>query len=462
MKKFTTFLMATLFALASFAQNVEVVELWNHSARSAGELDPEFGEWEDGLAPDWMGGTTERGMTQFDGKVYIPSRNDGKKILVLDAQTGVLTNTINLPETVSGGTYPINSITVTMSGDLILGNLAGNTKAVAEGTTDPIGHFKVYRIELNATGTGYDNVTQIINWHNYGDDTYPQFRLGDNISFYGDIAAGANGYLLAAAASSPYVLRFDVTAGVVAENPVIIKLIESVPPTAEGADVNMGTSPYTFPVDENFFIVDGKDYYPSIYNMNGELVSGMTGETTMRQGNGNGAALFQFKDRDFLIANTTVWDTDPKNAFELFEVPSAVFSDAISIAVLPEDGLGIGAVINNTSFTYPVAVDVLPDEVLVYLMAPNSGIAAYKITIGTGTSVGETVADEVGFFPNPASDVVNFTNEMASVKVYDMSGKFVREFKNVIQINVSDLRGTYVIHAIDKQGNAIKKVLIVK
>ncbi len=457
MKRFTTFLMATLFAFASLAQNVEVEELWNDSRRSNGTFNPVTEEWEDGDAPDWMGSYTERGMTQFDGKIYIPSTNEGKKILVLDALTGSLTNTINLPEEVAGGARVINSIGVTESGDLILANLAGNTKS-----EDPAANFKVYRVVLNAPGTDYESVTEIINWGNLSEegDPYPTFRVGDQISFYGDISTGANGYLLAAVAGTPYVLRFDVTAGVVASEPVTITLANSVPAPAEGADVNLGISPYTSPISDTHFIADGKDLRPSIYDMSGEMVSGMTGETTVKQGGGNGAALFQLEGREFLIANTTIWNMDPKNAFELFEVPGNNFAEATSIGVLPEEGLGY--LNSNTTFTYPVAVDVLPNEVLLYLMANGSGIAAYKITIGTGTSVSENVADQVGFFPNPASDVVNFTNEMASVKVYDMSGKFVREFKNVIQINVSDLRGTYVIHATDRLGNAIKKVLIVK
>ncbi len=459
MKRFTIGVFACLFAMTTLAQNVVVEEVWNHSKRSAGSIDPITEVWMDGDAPSWMGGTTERGMTQFDGKIYIPSRKSGLQILVLDAQTGLLTNTITLPAEVAGGVYAINSIDVTDGGDLILGNLATNTQAVETGTENPVGHFKAYQIKLNATGDNYESVTEIIKWENYGDETYPGFRLGDAISFYGEIAAGSNGYLLAAGASSPYVLRWDVTAGVVATDPVIIKLATSFPAPAEGTDVNLATAPHTFPITSTLFMVCGNNLMPAIYNMEGEMITTFNGETMPLQGNGNGAAHFQLKGRDFVVANTTVWNKDPKNAFELFEVPGADFAAADSIAMLPVDGLGAAT---NTSFMYPVAVDAMAEMVYVYVMAPNNGIACYKVTIGTGTAINKNKADEVSFYPNPATEVVHFTKEMASVKLYDMSGKFVKEVNGVTQVNVSSLRGYYVILATDQQGNSLKKVLLVK
>ena len=459
MKRFTIGVFAFLFAMTSFAQNVEVEEVWNQSARANGAVDPITEEWMDGAVPDWMGNLTERGMTQFDGKVYIPSRNEGNKILVLDGQTGLLTNTIVLPAEVTGGTFAINSISVTTSGDLILGNLATNTQAVEEGTENPIGHFKVYQIKLNATGDNYESITEIIKWENVGDEAYPAFRLGDAISFFGDISEGANGYLLAAGANTAFVLKWDVTGGVVATDPVIIKLATSFPAPAEGTDVNLQTAPHTFPINASLFMVCGKDLMPAIYNMDGEMITTFNGEVMPLQGNGNGAVHFQLNSRDFLVTNSTVWNKDPMNAFELFEVPGADFAAADSIAMLPADGLGAAS---NASFVYPVSVDVMADMVYVYVMAPNNGIACYKVSIGTGTAIGENAADEVVIYPNPATEVLNFSQEMASVKVYDMSGKFVKEFTGVTQVNVSDLRGYYVIVATDIQGNTLKTKVLVK
>lgn len=454
MKKFTIGVLAALFAVTSFAQNVVVEELWNHSIQ------------EDGVAPDWINFVTERGMAYFNDKIYIPSLYQGeRKVLVLDAQTGLLSATIELPkeEYQLAGNRVINSIAVTESGDLLIGNLVNDTKSVNKNDV-PNGQFRVYQFALNAAGDNFLSMGHIIAWDNYGDDTYPSFTMGNYISFYGDIAPGKNGYLLTPVKDSPYVFKFDVTNGVVANDPVIIKLASSFPLPVEGEDVNLGNAPFASPINNELFIASGQDLMPAVYNMEGELISTMTGTYAVQDANGSGTEYFQFKGRDFLIANSTNWEQEdgPKNAFQLFEVPNIDLSAADSITMLPEDGLGFLEQ-NNYTNIYPIAVDVKSDHVLIYVYDPASGIAAYKMTIDSGTSISENKTDAIEFYPNPATDLINFTREMASIKIYDMSGKFVREFNSVTQINVSDLRGFYLIHATERSGNdAIKKLLILK
>lgn len=456
--------MSMLIAFAAFGQSdVVVEELWNDSKMANGYED--LGDWTDGDAPDWMGASTERGMTHVDGKIYIPSRKDGNQIVVLDALTGNHLTTIDLPATVDGGLFPLNSISRTASGDLVLGNLSADTKAVDADTGEPSDPFKAYHIELNASGDDVENVTTIIDWNNAdAGEEEPSYRIGDGIAFYGDIADGESGYLITANAGSNFVLRWDVVDGAFDAEPTVFQAKDSNPSPEEGSDVNLGTSPQCFPIDDDLVIIDGKDLFPAVYDMDGNMVTTF-GETTPIQGGGNGVGHFMLDQRSFVVASSTIWtlypEGSPENAFQLFELVDDQFQQADSIAMLPEEGLSSSGE-NNVTFTYPVAVDVVNDEAFIYVMAPNSGIAGFKVTIDESTGMPQTKASAVTVYPNPATDVVNFSEEMASVKIYDMSGKFVREVTNTSQINVSNLSGMYLLNAVDKQGNAVRKTIMIK
>ncbi|WP_010417273.1 T9SS type A sorting domain-containing protein [Anaerophaga thermohalophila] len=465
MKRFTTLMMVLFFFTAAFAQTEVVVEeLWNDSKYANGGEDPLLGVWADGDAPSWMGSTTERGMAQIDDKIYIPSRNGGSFIVVLDALTGSQLGTITLPtDPVSGGTFPINSIAKTASGNLLICNLAANTQAVEDPEADPVvptGQFKVYHIELNAAGDNYTNITTVVNWHNYGDTEHPAFRLGDGIAFYGDVADGSKGYLITAAASSDFVLRWDVTNGTFETDPTIFQLADSNPPPADGDPVNLGTAPQCFAYSDNLVIIDGKDLFPAVYDMTGQMIATF-GEQTPIQGNGNGVAYFTLEGRSFVVCSSTVWTTTPSNAFQLFELVNGNWEEAVSIAMLPAEGLSSSGV-SNSSFIYPVAVDVVGSEAYVYVMAANSGIAGFKVTLAEGTAIGDKPMSDISLYPNPATEVIHFSEEMVSVKVYDMTGKLVKEVLNTNRLEVSELKGIYLINAVDNKGNILRNKVVIQ
>lgn len=268
MKKIFTLLFAAFAVVALSAQTVMLTEVWHQSTRStATELVP--GVLTEGTPPAWMGGTSERGMVVANGKIYVASRKNGQEILVLSQADGSILNTIVLPteasagvDAVGGGTFPINSIAATGSGNLIVGNLAGNTQAVEENTTNPVGHFRAYHIGLNAEKSNYETITRIVNWHNVGGDVDQNFRAGDGIGFYGDVAAGKSGYLVVAPAGKNYILRWNVTDGTFTPDPMMYKVAD-----VEGTPVNFATAPQVSPVSDNLVIVDGNNLYPMAYDM---------------------------------------------------------------------------------------------------------------------------------------------------------------------------------------------------
>ena len=56
-------------------------------------------------------------------------------------------------------------------------------------------------------------------------------------------------------------------------------------------------------------------------------------------------------------------------------------------------------------------------------------------------------------YPNPTSDALNFSQETATIQIYDMSGKLMRKFNNTSRIRINDLSsGTYIVDYLDKTG----------
>ena len=466
MKKQFTLIIFACLAMAMSAQQVVLTEVWHNSMRStATDLG---GALLEGQVPAYMGSTTERGMAMANGKMYVASRNEGNKIVVIDQLTGNVDATITLPaDPVSGGVFAINSIDVTQSGNLIVANLVGNTQATDENSGDPTGFFKAYHIELNEAGDALVSVNNVVNWHNVGDAENPGFRLGDGIAFYGDVANNSTGYLVLAPAGKNYILRWNVTNGAFDTNPVFYKVAD-----VDGASVNFDTAPQVEPVNDNLIIVDGKNMFPIAYDMSSadpmalETVASFSGGVTPQTSNLNGVSYFEFKGRFFMVCVTNYWNGAlagvPINSFEAFEFTDGDWAQASSLGFLPKDGLSATTATKNVSFAYPCAVEVKQNEVSIGVLSANMGAAVYKLTLDGATAIGDREESTVDMYPNPATDVVNFTEEMTEVEVLDMAGKLVKRAYNTKQVNISALKGLYMVRATDKQGASMVKKLIVR
>ncbi|MEN8115481.1 MAG: T9SS type A sorting domain-containing protein [Bacteroidota bacterium] len=440
MKKIFTLLAIALLSIATYAQDVQLTELWNHSRSStATEVAP--GVWEDGVPPSWMTASawspTERGMVVVGDKVYVPSRKDGGQIiLVIDAATGDSLTKIDLPlDPVSGGIYSINAVAATASGDLVVSNLVTNSQGVdSVGNHLPSSYFKAYHVELDAEGTNYDTITNIISWNNVADTaTQPFFRIGDGMCFCGDIADGSSGYLATVSSTAGFILTWKVTDGTFEANPTIYQPATANPAPEEGSPVNFGTSPMCTPVSENLLIVDGGNLYPAVYDLASpdstaiEMLTTFGDSIKPRKPNGNGVDYFEFKGRQFIAAQTNVWlDVEgvPVNSFEVFELVDGDWEQAVSLGFVPENGLSRTTAMKNASFANPVSVDVQEDKAVIYVMSGNLGIAAYELTIGGGTDIPGliglyTFEDTEDLFANYATEVGVGTVKCDGVMKFD-------------------------------------------
>jgi hypothetical protein len=374
MRNFTFMFFFLLIGAIAFAQQPVVTPVWDNSAYGNADWSAGFPVGEE--IPEWMGGTTERGMTHYDGKLYIVSRNANPPVLVvLDAATGSHLSSMPIDTSVvKGGTFAVNDIAITPSGKILVANLATNTH---------VQPFKVYILEEDGEG-GLD-ATVLVEWNSQDSIDgveQPFHRLGDGFNFYGDVSAEEDGYVIVGdangAAVEPIVFRWDVQAGVAAADPTKIVLQEVYPAPVEGAIAKLGITPRTWPLNNDLFWADGHSTVPALYNMQGELISTFSGDVAPMTTGISGVAFFSFSGHDFILAPTSNHVIEPPAAFQLFLIPEAGAEEADSIAVLPERGLGKNT---NASYAAPLAVDVQADMVMMYIMSPNNGIAAYKLTM---------------------------------------------------------------------------------
>ncbi len=459
MKKFTLLATGILFCSVAFSQTATFTKVWDKSIIGSEVVDGE--DVTPGKVPSYMNAAseTERGMAFFDGKLYIPSRNGGNSIKVVDAQTGELIKSIDLStEAVfSGGTYLINDIVITESGNIVICNLS----------TAATSAFKVYLGALQADGNYvWSNIVEFLpNTRNYPGTATPfnGSRLGDGIGVFGDISATGDGYILTGDANSKCVFRFDVFGGVKVTDATSIIELKNVYPLATGATFSkLGTSPRFFPITEDLFYMDTQIFYPSLYDMQGEMQDKFAGAAKPLTTGICGVYSFNFKGTEFVVTPTTNHVTVPNAAFEVFAVPVSGLVDAKSMGVFPARGLGN---VSNTSYVAPVIADVLTDKVVLYAMSAKNGICAYEMTVNfTPTAVEDERATALEIYPNPAKDYVRVRSEVgiANIKVYSIAGSLVREVYNTAEVSVSGLRGSFIVHATDVNGNGVKQVVLVK
>ncbi|WP_167618100.1 T9SS type A sorting domain-containing protein [Maribellus sediminis] len=472
MKKIFTFLFLAALVITTSAQDVKLTEIWHHSTRSTA-TDLGGGTFLEGTAPEWMGATTERSMVTANGKMYVASRKNGMEIVIIDPATGEFMKAMSLTDTiVKGGLFPMNCVAATESGDLIVASLTTNTQAAdSTGAPLPSSSFKAYHITLTETDDSIASIETIIDWNNVGDTLTPSFRIGDGMTFYGDMADGTTGYLAVAAAGTDYILRWNATNGVMDQTPQMFRVATSNPAPAEGSAVNFATAPQVTPVSENLLIVDGNNLYPAVYDLASsdpmavEMVATFDTIVYPQTPNLNGCDYFEFKGRQFIVAVTAYWTTAyaaPPNSFEVFELINGDWAQAVSLGFVPADGLSATTATKNTSFAYPASVDVQQDTAFIYVMSANMGIAKYALSMVATGIQDDFTADQVNIYPNPATSVINFSKEMSTVQIFDISGRVAKEATNVSRMSVSELKGMYIVNATDSQGNRTIKKLIVQ
>jgi uncharacterized repeat protein (TIGR02543 family) len=408
-----------------------------------------------------------RGMAAKDGKMYFIDR-EHKRINVVDGTTGLKLAPITLASNIFyhttrnkantadssylAGTLQYNDIKKDNAGNILISNL----------TTSNAQPFQVWKIDL-ATGNGTLVVDEILKAN-------PDFAAAvvrfDAFGVYGDV--NTNGIIMAANASAMEAYKWTITNGVTSPAELII-----IATDAEGTFLtkmeNPGTAPQIFPVDENYFYLDGNATLPTLIDMNGNVVDGFYNvpktveDWSIGIGNKQGHnGLIEFDlggEHFFLMASTNTLGTPP-SAFRLFKWANAAkeFSGLESLWTLPAAGMGAAS---NPYRTAVPSVDV--DEVnkvaTLYLYTGENGYGVYEFKINAGSSVDKVNQSGVTISVTNRSIVASET--VARIEVYNTAGQRVGVATNVSTIAVPESRGVYLVNLTDNQGaRKVQKVVI--
>lgn len=458
MKKLILFTAAIFMVMLTFAQ-FDLVPVWVHCHDSAnapawftdgseGELSPAFA-------------ATERGIVYnpIDGYLYVSSRHaedtDGDEVLdqgephvyILDPLSGeapafglsqLLTMDITSDGQYYGGGYPLNNVTVDESGQIFACNmtLASGPDIVGDDGAITVKAFRVYRWDWQ------QGIPQTIIDYKEGG-----YRLGDKFSIIGNWDTQA--YIYAGAGETTKLLRWSVTAGVVAETPEIVSLGD-----IESAGTSITVAPV--PDKDDWIYVSGKGFLPTLFNVDGTNLSQVALSPEIFPASVLAGRTIEFGGQLLM----TMWSSD-QSAFVLnISKHGENVTDVDVIGFTPV----FGTKYDNAYGEGAVEFGVIDGNLYVYACGPSNGLACFRVD-GLNNIKEKKVTNEyqVSAYPNPATSVANIAFELpqgakgaVSVKILDMSGRLMRmNFdkavggKQELQINTAELSaGTYVYQVI--------------
>jgi hypothetical protein len=125
------------------------------------------------------------------------------------------------------------------------------------------------------------------------------------------------------------------------------------------------------------------------------------------------------------------------------------------------------------------------DNSLVYLISDSMEYVSYTVTVSTiatdlwgvqmaepytfdfhawATSIEDFQQSDVVIYPNPSSDILNIQGmDVASVMIYSLNGRLMKEVYNSAVIQVSDMEpGSYAVIVSDRADNRVRKMIVVE
>jgi hypothetical protein len=88
----------------------------------------------------------------------------------------------------------------------------------------------------------------------------------------------------------------------------------------------------------------------------------------------------------------------------------------------------------------------------------------YTFTFNTWpTSAEDFDQNDLSVYPNPASDILQIQGmDVASVRMYNLTGQLIKEVYDTSVINVSDMEpGNYAVVVSDKADNRVRKMIVI-
>jgi uncharacterized repeat protein (TIGR02543 family) len=402
-----------------------------------------------------------RGMTAQNGKMYFIERSL-KQLTIVDGATGERLSPLKLASNIfrytnsegveqDAGTLPFNDIKQDAAGHILLGNcITSNAQP-----------FQVWKINL-ADGTGTLILQDIL--YDNPDFTTATIRF-DAFGVYGDVDTRA--IIMAANASALEAYKWEITNGIAGPAEVVI-IDNSEAGTFLTGLTNPGTAPQIFPLDENYFYLDGNATLPTLIDMEGNIVDGFFNVpaevevwTAGNSAGHNGLIEFELAGEYFFLMASMNTAGTPPSSFRLFKWKDAnkEFKDIQSLWTLPADGMG--ATSNPYRTAVPsVEVNETTKTATLYLYTGENGYGVYEFKVGNTDGIKDIRNDAV--IVSVSGSQVRFSEAATGVKVYNTVGQLLQNATGkVSSIHISQ-KGVYIVSIQTLKGETVTKKIIIK
>ncbi len=410
---------------------------------------------------------TARGMAVKNGKMLFSYRKSATEcqIVVVNGETGAREASIPLASNVfsykgrnkantADSTYyaplPNNDIKIDNAGNVLVGNLI----------TSNAGRYQIWKIDLS-NGTGTLVIDQADLATLFPAATTMRF---DAFGVWGDVNGKAIIMAANASTTAMEVYKWNINNGV-AGVPTLIELDNSKETGKDLAELaNLGSAPQIFPLDENYFYIDGNATLPVLCDMDGNVVDGFKANISktvdsvtepgtnlnMNQGH-NGLAEFEIEGKYFIVMAATNTAGTPSSSFRLFQFADAgkEFSGLTCLWTFPRAGMGTSAD-SNTYRTAMPAVEVSGNKAKIHIYTGEVGYGMYEFVIEPPSSTQNTILDQINVWGEDSKIIIS--SEVASAEVYTVAGQLVKRAAYVKEISM-DNSGIYVVKLIDADGN---------
>ena len=401
-----------------------------------------------------------RGMVAKDGKMYFVDRNL-KQLTVVDSATGEMLDPIKLAADIFtyegevAGQNPFNDIKIDAAGNILLGNCIVSNAQV----------FQIWKIDL-ATGNGTLILQEILKDNpDYADAT---IRF-DAFGIYGNV--DGNGIIMACNASAMEAYKWTIKNGVVGTAEVVI-IDNSEEGTFLTGLANPGTAPQIFPMDEDYFYIDGWSTLPTLIDMEGNVVDGFFNVPVevedwsvgyANKAGHNGLIEFELGGEYFFLmafTNTVGASPYPASTFRLLKFKDAnkEFKDIETLWVLPEAGMG-GASNSYRTAVPSVEIDEAAKTATLYLYTGENGYGAYEFKINVKNSMDVVNNDAIGVFVS--GNEVQLSEKAANIKVFNLVGQLAQTAQGVSSVTIAG-SGVYIVTVQTLQGETVVKKVIIK
>ena len=425
----------------------------------------------DNLSANYIGKAAGdvRGMVADNGKMYFANRADlnDLQFTVIDGQSGERLAPVKLASDVfkyegaEGATqvgYPLNDVKKDNAGNILVANLATSGASV----------FQVWKIDL-ATGAGTLILHDVLNSHTDFAEATARF---DAFGVYGNVDDEA--IIMVSNASVMEAYKWTISNGQASDPEVIIFDTETEGTYLTGL-TNPGTAPQIFPLDEDYFYLDGNATFPTLIDMDGNVVDGFYANTgalkdtvtnttvengwSMNEGH-NGLIEFEVGGEHFFLIAASNTAVTPPSTFRLFKWANAnkEFKDIECLWTFPANGMG--ATSNSYRTAVPsVEVDEENGIANLYLYTGENGYGLYEFKVTKGSDV-KIVKNNDAVKVSVVGKTLNLTQEVSSVAVYSTTGQLVAKAENVSTIDVTS-NGIFLVKAITYDGQqAVQKVIV--